>query len=347
MKLSTKIARLVPPLARLHGERNRLLAERSGLLSERDRILVEFNALKKRQSQSSSPDELAKSSVKSSSEELSRFHAMRAAGRLVEFDYPYFPRRRDWNQIPGGNPYERIISKNNDSYAKLIRVFLELGEHFSKISVQKPDNEVDPFWDNGWLPALDGITIYGLLAQNNPRLFMEVGSGNSTKFARRAIKDHGLRTKIVSIDPHPRADIDAICDEVIRQELENVDLNMFSRLENDSILFIDNSHRSFQNSDVTVFFTEILPLIGPGCIYGIHDICLPADYPPSWMERYYNEQYLLMTYLLGGAAGDEVIMPAAYIYETKDVHSILDPILQEPVSQGAHPWGAGFWLRRG
>ena len=50
-----------------------------------------------------------------------------------------------------------------------------------------------------------------------PRRFIEIGSGNSTKFARRAIRDHWLNTSIVSIDPFPRSEIDAICDEVVRR----------------------------------------------------------------------------------------------------------------------------------
>ena len=66
-----------------------------------------------------------------------------------------------------------------------------------------------PTWENGWFPALDAVTLYGLVATRNPRWYVEVGSGNSTRFVRRAIRDHGLRTRILSIDPGPRAEIDA------------------------------------------------------------------------------------------------------------------------------------------
>ena len=59
------------------------------------------------------------------------------------------------------------------------------------------------------------------------------------------------------------------------------------------MVFIDNSHRAFQNSDVTVFFTEVLPALPAGVAYGIHDIFLPDDYPAGWSDRFYNEQYLL------------------------------------------------------
>ena len=147
---------------------------------------------------------------------------------------------------------------------------------------------------------LDAVCLSGLVTKLNPRLYVEVGSGNSTKYVRRAISDHGLRTRVISIDPHPRAVIDQLCDEVICNKLEDCDLKVFADLGPEDVVFIDNSHRSFQNSDVTVFFAEVLPILKSGCHYGIHDIFLPYDYPGSWLSRFYNEQYLLMAYLLGG-----------------------------------------------
>jgi hypothetical protein len=206
---------------------------------------------------------------------------------------------------------------------------------------------LEPFWVNQWLPIVDGIAIYGLLAHYNPRSFVEVGSGNSTKFAKRAIKDHNLRTNIISIDPHPRADIDQLCDQLVRERLEDIDLSLFTTLGADDIVFIDNSHRSFQGSDVTVFFNEILPMLGKGCIYGIHDIFLPYDYPAEWKDKFYNEQYVLMAYLLGGAGGDEIILPAAYVCSVEKLRSVLMPAFEDVVRKGAHFGGGGFWLRRG
>ena len=110
---------------------------------------------------------------------------------------------------------------------------------------------------------------------------------------------------------------------------------------------IDNSHRSFQNSDVTVFFTEILPCrLKTGCHYGIHDIFLPSDYPVEWLSRYYNEQYLLMAYLLGGAAGDQLIAPVHFIQHSPELLEVLSPILEHPELGGIAAVGGAFWLKR-
>ena len=120
----------------------------------------------------------------------------------------------------------------------------------------------------------------------------------TTCFAKQAVQDAKLNTKIISIDPEPRGEIDAICNEVIRNGLETCDLSIFERLNPGDILFFDGSHRSFMNSDVTVFFIDVLPMIKPGVIIHIHDIVLPWDYPDSFKHWYWNEQYLLAVYLM-------------------------------------------------
>lgn len=169
----------------------------------------------------------------------------------------------------------------------------------------------------------------------------------STTFARQAIVDHKLDTKIISIDPSPRAEIDALCDFVVRSCCEDVDPAFFASMTSRDLLFVDNSHRSFQNSDVTVFFTEILPSLPAGCTYGLHDIFLPLDYPREWVDRFYNEQYLLAAYLLGGAGGDQIVLANGHVESQSHLCSLLDPLwLLDPIC-GRQRGGGAFWMRRG
>jgi hypothetical protein len=228
-----------------------------------------------------------------------------------------------------------------------LETFAPFAPYFERIPVHDAGRDLSPRWVNGWFPAVDSISLYGLLAARNPRWYVEVGSGNSTMFARQAIEDHGLRTEIVSIDPFPRADIDRICDRVIRQPCEDVPADVFDALSAQDILFVDNSHRSFPNSDVTVFFTEILPNLPSGIIYGLRDILLPWDYPDEWRDRYYNEQYLLAAYLLGGAGGDEILLPNAYVsYHAPELLAPIAGILDNPTLAGIEKTGAAFWMCR-
>jgi hypothetical protein len=208
-----------------------------------------------------------------------------------------------------------------------------------------PDGAV-PFWDNIWFLPPDAVSLYAMLARFKPSIYFEIGSGNSTRFARQAIIDHNLRTRIISVDPHPRAAIDSICDEVIRKPCERVSLDRFSSLPPDTVMFADNSHRSFTGSDVTVFFTEILPNLPPGIIWGLHDIFLPDDYPPEWTPRFYNEQYLLMSYLLGGGGPDRILLPVANLTSSDAVRKLWEVVFSHPMFANLPRTGACFWMRR-
>src|SRR5687767_12240260 len=73
-----------------------------------------------------------------------------------------------------------------------------------------------PHWNQVWFTGLDAMVLYTLVADRRPNRIVEIGSGNSTKFTAQAIADAGLSTSLVSIDPQPRAEIDGLCDQVIR-----------------------------------------------------------------------------------------------------------------------------------
>jgi Methyltransferase domain len=283
----------------------------------------------------------------SKSLEATELESLDRSNRLIKLDYPYYPRRRAWN-VSKSKIFD-LIDAQVDHYATLVNQFGAFSSQFEKIPVhEKSAHSLSPNWLNGWFPGFDAISLYGLLAVHNPRRYVEVGSGNSTKFARQAIKDHGLRTLITSIDPFPRSEIDSICDQVIRQSFEDVSSEFFESLTSEDILFVDNSHRSFPNSDVTVFFTEILPYLPSGMIYGLHDIFLPWDYPDEWKDRYYNEQYLLAAYLQGGGNGDAIILPNTFIsYFSPHLLNPLDSTLNNHQLIGIEKTGSAFWLRRG
>lgn len=283
-------------------------------------------------------------------ERLARLERLRSEGRLFEFDYAYKVEERPWQRSQAMQRLYSMLQASEQGAVSLLRQFTSYMPWFLRIPVAaRPDTPPDePCWVNGWLPGLDAVTIYGLLAAKNPRYFVEVGSGNSTKFARRAIRDHGLRTKIVSIDPEPRAEIDALCDHVERHRLEDVDFAHFTELSSEDVLFVDCSHRSFQGSDVTVFFTEMLPMLPRGLVYGIHDIWLPQDYPPQWRDRYYNEQYVLTAYLFGGADGDQILCPNGFLsFYSKEAISLFDELWKSPAHEGIEPGGGAFWMQRG
>lgn len=259
---------------------------------------------------------------------------------------PVHPRQRDLRATAGGARLEQLLSSSR-GITEVLDGISGLS-WASSLQRDEPTDPTAPYWLNSWFPALDGLSLAAILKLYNPRLFIEVGSGNSTKFARKAITEHKLQTQIVSIDPSPRAEIDALCDRIIRTPLEDADYPaIFNNLQVRDVVFVDSSHRSIMNSDVTVFFTEILPALAPGVIYGMHDIFLPDDYPQGWSDRYYNEAYLLAMYLLGGAAGDSVLFPGSYVVCSPRYRAHLLAMGQKIGLPDLPELGAGcFWMRR-
>src|SRR5512132_3597803 len=69
-----------------------------------------------------------------------------------------------------------------------------------------------------------------------------VGSGFSTRLARRAIDDSAASTKLFSIDPSARADIDRLCDEIHRVSLQEVSRDVFDALRAGDIVVVDATH---------------------------------------------------------------------------------------------------------
>lgn len=266
-------------------------------------------------------------------------------GAAIVLDYPVRPRPRFGHGQPRHSAIDAILAARRDTYRSHLDRILEQRENLLKIPVTDPASPQDPHWFNGWLPGLDGAALYTFVAAERPSVYIEVGSGNSTKFARRAVRDHGLPTQIVSIDPHPRAEIDALCDRVIRSPLEDTSLDVFDQLEAGDIVFVDNSHRVFTNSDATVVFLELLPRLRPGVLVQVHDIFLPEDYPAAWNDRYYSEQYLLAAYLLGGNRAFHLELPCWYVANDEELAASLAPLWNEPALEGAERHGNSFWVR--
>lgn len=265
------------------------------------------------------------------------------AKQLLVLDYPVTSAPRYGHGKPPHARLSEIIGRNDSQYVDLLEQALAHRDRLAAIPVM-PRGTGSPSWENGWLPALDMVANYTLLAKHRPRRYLEIGSGESTKLARKAIDDFDLGTELISIDPFPRAEVDVLCDAVVRTRLEDADLSVFDKIEPGDFVFFDGSHRCFMNSDVAVFFLDVLPNLPTGTIVGIHDIDLPWDHSPEWAGRYYNEQYLLATYLLSRETGKDVLFPARYITVTEKLNAVLAPLWADPRLAGVRPMGRSFWF---
>ncbi len=253
----------------------------------------------------------------------------------IFLDYPLHSESRyGWGKPPHPKLYE-IINRSRKTFEERLQAFLAFKTNYLSIpKYQSDDRRNEPAWINGMMPGLDAASLYGFVSLLRPKRYFEVGIGQSTKFVRRAISDQGLSTRITAIEPYPQPGIEDICDTLIQKPLERVDLEIFDELEEGDILFIDNSHRVFMNSDATVAFLDILPRLRQGVVVEFHDIALPYDYPPQWTERHYSEQYLLAAYLLAEGKKFDVLLANAFISFDDELSRILNPVWRDPLLNG-------------
>lgn len=249
-----------------------------------------------------------------------------------------------------GKPYHTgllsVIEQHRNTYKALLEKALSYQANF----MEWPDSSLStnsdtPSWNNGFLPGLDMVMLYTIIASESPETYIEIGSGNSTKIVAKAKSDHQLPTRIISMDPAPRAQIDRLSDLVIRKPFETADLALFASLKSGDVVFVDNSHRIFPNSDATVFFMDVLPILPKGVIVHVHDVFLPADYPQEFCDRYYSEQYMLAAFLMADPIRFNTIMPCYFVSEDKGLREMLEPLWKHPAMPKIETHGASYWLR--
>ena len=103
----------------------------------------------------------------------------------IWLDFPVKPvSRYGYTRAPIKQIYE-LLDRRRESYKEVLASFLPFHDSFSRISVVSTSSPDEPFWVCGSFMGLEPLSLYCFLAQRNPRSYVEVGSGNSTKFARR------------------------------------------------------------------------------------------------------------------------------------------------------------------
>ncbi len=282
--------------------------------------------------------------IKSSLANIYRWFHPRFQHLFLEYKVTFKPRYGH-----GKPPHEALyamVDANRSRYAELLEASLTYIENIKTIrDASQGDSGVEPVWNSGYLPGLDIIGIYTMLSELKPETYFEVGSGNSTKVAYKAISEQKLGTKIISVDPAPRAEIDQIADTIVRQPFEETDLKALFQLKANDVLFIDNSHRILPNSDSMVFFLAVLPKLASGVVVQIHDIYIPYDYPQFMCDRFYSEQYGLAIWLLSNPERFEILLPNYFISEDSALSEMVVPFWEQPGLNNVERHGGSFWFR--
>ena len=227
---------------------------------------------------------------------------------------------------------------------EVFAAFLDVIEGYAEaLQAIGPDDPPEPRWNQGWFPRLDGAAAYAMVRHHAPRRIVEVGSGHSTRFLARAVRDGAMTCEITAIDPQPRATIAGLPVRTIASRMQDADEAFFAALGPGDVLFIDSSHVLMPGSDVDFLVNRVLPDLPEGVLVHFHDIFLPEDYPESWTWRGYNEQAAVAA-LIAGGDGDQVLFASRYV-ATQMADRLAETILARlPLIDGA--FENSLWLRK-
>ena len=214
------------------------------------------------------------------------------------------------NQLTG-------IDLNTDKQLDLLSKF-HYNEELERITINKI-NETAPYYNNINFQYGDAEIFYNMIRYFKPKRIIEIGSGESTKFAQLAIEKNkqetAIETQHICIEPFEQSVPTALPLTLIRERVEHLDPSIFKDLSQNDILFIDSSHVIRPGGDVLFEYLNIIPSLGNGVIVHCHDIFLPREYPLKWVDgwkRFWNEQYLLQA-LISHSPRYQVLLSLNYL----------------------------------
>lgn len=200
---------------------------------------------------------------------------------------------REKRNLPG-------IKINKKMQLSLLSELKYSDEFISELSHQQKINKLAFYFNNGSFEAGDAEFLYQIIRYIKPKNIIEIGSGNSSKVAIMAInknrEENRNKANHLCIEPYEMKWLEKTPVKVLRNIVEDVDLNIFKKLNKNDLLFIDSSHIIRSQGDVLKIYLEILPILKSGVIVHIHDIFTPRDYLDRWVLediKLWNEQYLL------------------------------------------------------
>jgi predicted O-methyltransferase YrrM len=225
----------------------------------------------------------------------------------------YFIPHRFADRLPVGEPagaYPEIGRSFDDRRAAFLEFIAEIDDFAPELEAIGNLPPPEPRWDQLWFPRLDAAALYTMIRLRRPRRVVEIGSGHSTRFAVRAVRDGGLETSIVTIDPAPRATLPTGNVRNYPVLVHEAPGEVFRALAAGDLLFVDSSHILMPGTDVDYLLNRIWPDLAAGVVVHFHDIVLPDGYPAAWRWRGYNEQLGIATLIASGGA--EVVFSSHY-----------------------------------
>lgn len=235
---------------------------------------------------------------------------------------------------------EALLAPARGAFARIIAAIDAQARALGAIAADAPAPA--PRWNQDWFPRLDAAAAYALVGQHKPRRIVEIGSGHSTRFLCRAVADGGLATRILCIDPEPRAALKGLAVEWRADAVQQAPLDLFQGLDAGDMLFVDSSHILMPGTDVDHVLNRIMPALRPGVLVHLHDIFLPDRYPTEWDWRGFNEQSGVLPLLQGGRW--QPVFASRYAVTRMAAELAKSAVARLPLPAGA--FESSLWLMK-
>jgi predicted O-methyltransferase YrrM len=219
----------------------------------------------------------------------------------------------------------------------------------------KPTEGARYYLDNPFFSYGDGIILYCLMRQFQPRRIVEVGSGFSSA-AMLDVNDwfFGRKLQFTFIEPSPErlnsllSDRDKNSCTIVANNVQHLERDVFQSLDENDFLFVDSSHVGKTGSDVLHLLFRILPSLQKGVIVHFHDIVWPFEYPKSWLQegRAWNETYFLRAFLEYNSAFEVLFFNSFMAMQCRDILTSKIPRVLSPSSFDETIPNSSLWLRK-
>lgn len=217
------------------------------------------------------------------------------------------------------------------------------------IEANQTKGELDYNFTNGTFESGDAEMYYNYIRYFKPSCIIEIGSGNSTKMAWKALEKNKQENpsdqgSLICIEPYNMPWLEKMNITVHRKRVEEFEFDFFKQLKENDILFIDSSHIIRPEGDVLFEYMDILPRLNKGVIIHIHDIFTPFHYPIEWIRerRMYDEQYLMEAFLSYNDSF-EILTGNHYLKNFHyDEFAAVCPVFKKKEEQGV----GSFWIRK-
>lgn len=157
------------------------------------------------------------------------------------------------------------------------------------------------YWRNPAFSFCDAMVYYAMIRRHRPARVVEIGSGYSTRVARRALADNGTGD-LTCFEPFPMDWLPDVVDDLRAERAQSITAEAMNDLLGDGdVLFIDSTHTVKLGSDCVHLYLRMLPKLRRRLYVHVHDIYIPFGFPKAQVvnqQIYWTEQYLLLAFML-------------------------------------------------